>query len=75
VAPTAPPLPYTYLGRYGRAGDKQVFFIVKDDRVYDVHVGDVLEKIYSVDGVENGQLKMTYLPLGTRQSLQVGEAP
>lgn len=73
--PTAPPLPYSYLGRYGHTGDKTVFFIVKDDRVYDVHVGDVLEKTYSIDGVENGQLQMTYLPLGIRQSLQVGGAP
>lgn len=75
VTPTAPPLPYTYLGRYGHAGGEPVFFLVKDDRVYDVHVGDVLEKTYSVEGVENGQLQMTYLPLGTRQSLQVGETP
>jgi hypothetical protein len=73
--PTAPPLPFAYLGSYGHAGDKTVYFLVRDDRVFDVHVGDVLEKTYSIDGFENGQLKMTYLPLGTRQTLQVGGPP
>jgi hypothetical protein len=73
--PTAPPLPFAFLGSYGHSGDKTVYFLVKDDRVFDVHIGDVLEKTYSIDAVENGQLKMTYLPLGTRQTLQVGGPP
>jgi hypothetical protein len=75
VVPTAPPLPYTYLGSYARTGEKPVFFLVSNDRVYNVHVGDVLEKVYSIDTAENGQLQMTYLPLGIKQSLQVGGTP
>lgn len=70
--PTAPPLPYTLLGSYAAAGDKPVYFLVNGDRVHDVHVGDVLDSTYKVDGESNGQLTFTYLPLGTQQSLSVG---
>jgi hypothetical protein len=34
-----------------------------------VKVGDVIESTYSVDGVRDGQLMLTYLPLKTSQSL------
>jgi hypothetical protein len=72
IVPTAPPLPYTLLGSYARNGEPTVFFLVKNDRIFDARVGDVLEKQYSVDAAENGQLRMTYLPLGIKQSLAVG---
>lgn len=73
AAPTAPPLPYSFLGSYARGGDRTVYFLVKGDSVFDVHVGDTLENTYSVDGVTNGQLQFTYLPLKMRQSLSVWE--
>lgn len=75
LAPMAPPLPFTFLGSYARAGEPAVFFLVKGDRIFDVRVGDVLEKQYSVDAAENGQLRLTYLPLGIKQNLSVGGAP
>lgn len=75
IVPTAPPLPFTFLGRYARTGEPPVFLLVKNDRIYNARVGDVLEKQYSVDAVENGQLRMTYLPLGIKQSLAVGGVP
>lgn len=75
AVPVAPPLPFTLLGTYARAGEPAVYFLVKDDRIFDAHVGDVLDKDYSVDAAENGQLRLTYLPLGIKQSLAVGGAP
>jgi len=75
VVPVAPPLPFTLLGSYARAGDAAVFFLVKGDRIFNARVGDVLEKLYSVDAAENGQLLLTYLPLGIKQSLAVKGAP
>ena len=73
--PTAPALPYTFLGSYARAGEPAVFFLVKGDRIFDARIGDVLDKQYSVDAAENGQLRLTYLPLGIKQSLAVGGTP
>ena len=70
--PVAPPLPYAFLGSYARAGDKPVFFLVRGDRVFDAHVGDVLEGTYRVEAVANGQLKLVYLPLQQEQALFVG---
>jgi hypothetical protein len=71
--PTAPPLPYKLLGSYEQAGSATLYFLVKGDRVYDVAIGDTLDGTYSVDGVVNGQLMLTYLPLNTSQGLRLGE--
>ena len=74
-APSAPPLPFTLLGSYSSSGGAPVYFLVKGDSVYDVHVGDVIDSVYSVDGVSNGRLNFTYLPLKIGQSLAVGSTP
>lgn len=71
--PTAPPLPYTYLGRYEQEGSGTLFYLVKGDRVYDVKIGDVIDSTYTVVGVSNGQLMFTYLPLNSSQGLRLGD--
>jgi hypothetical protein len=71
--PTAPPLPYSYLGSFQQDRDT-VYFLVRGDRAYDVKIGDLLDNTYTVDGVSNGQLMFTYLPLKTSQALQLKEA-
>jgi hypothetical protein len=73
--PSAPPLPFTLLGSYSSSGGAPVYFLVKGDSVYDVHVGDVIDNSYSVDSVTNGRLNFTYLPLKIGQSLAVGSTP
>jgi hypothetical protein len=73
-APTAPPLPFTALGSYVKAGGEPVFFLARGDRVYDVKLGEILDGIYSVDTFANGQLQFTYLPLKIQQTLSVAEA-
>jgi hypothetical protein len=69
--PTAPPLPFTFLGRYVDAG-QPVFFLVKGDIVLTVKQGDIIEGNYRVDGIVGSQLGLTYLPLNIKQSLDVG---
>lgn len=73
--PTAPPLPFAYIGTYTPDGATSVFFLTRGDRVYDVRVGDVLDNIYSIDGVRGGQLLLTYKPLNIQQQLSVGGSP
>ena len=70
--PTAPPLPYQYIGSYTPEGQKPVLFLSKGDRVFDVHVGDTLEDTYSVDGFNKSQILLTYKPLNIQQQLIVG---
>jgi hypothetical protein len=73
TAPSAPPLPFEYIGRYEQENVATLFFLVKDDRVYDVKLGDIIEDTYSVDKISNGQLMFTYLPLNSSQGLRLGD--
>lgn len=69
--PTAPPLPFTYLGQF-QDGGKAEIFLVKDDRVLTVRQGDIVEGNYRVDGIVGSKLELTYLPLGIKQTLNIG---
>jgi hypothetical protein len=71
--PTAPPLPFTFMGSYKMADATPVFYLTVGDRVFDVKIGDTLDNTYSVDGVQGGQLLLTYMPLKIQQTLAVGE--
>lgn len=73
--PTAPPLPFTYMGSYAPNGVNPVFFLTEGDRVFDVHVGDTLDNTYTVDAFSNGALILTYKPLNQQQQLQTGGGP
>lgn len=70
--PVAPPLPFSYMGRFVENGGKPVFYLVRGENVYDVRVGDTLDNMYTVDAVENDQLVFTYKPLNERQALAIG---
>jgi hypothetical protein len=71
--PTAPPLPFSYLGRYDDSANP-VIYLVRGDRVLLVHPGDVIEGTYRVEGIVGTTLGLTYLPLKIRQSLDIGHA-
>jgi hypothetical protein len=73
--PTAPPLPFGIMGSYARPGDATVYFLTRQDRVFDVHVGDTIDGTYKVASAGNGQLVLTYLPLDIQQTLAIGGAP
>lgn len=71
--PTAPPLPFTYLGRYEDA-PRQLTILVKGERIYTVVAGDVIDNTYRVDRIVPGTVELTYLPLNIKQMLGTGEA-
>lgn len=75
MAPTAPAFPYAFVGSYAPQGADAVYFLVRDDRVYDAKPGDTLDGTYSFDRVENGQLVFTYKPLNIQQTLAAGGSP
>jgi hypothetical protein len=72
-APTAPPLPFAYLGRYGDTDARTVVLAV-GEKVYTVKAGDVIDNIYRVEKFTPGVVNLTYLPLNTVQSLRTGES-
>lgn len=70
--PVAPPLPFAFMGQYVEGGGKPVYYLVRGDKVYDVHVGDMIENTYRVESGDADKLTFTYLPLDERQTLALG---
>jgi len=69
--PTAPPMPFAYLGSY--EGDTKLIIILsKGDRVYTVSPGDVIEGTYKVESIKGSWLEMIYLPLNIKQTINTG---
>jgi hypothetical protein len=72
--PTAPALPYVYLGQI--IEDQQVQVILsRGNRVVTALVGEVIEKIYRLESATGSLLTFVYLPLDIRQTLATGLAP
>lgn len=65
--PEAPPLPFAYLGRMVD-GDKVAVFLSRGEESLSVAAGDVLGD-YRVDAVTDTEVRFTYLPMKTKQSL------
>ena len=71
--PTAPPLPFTYLGKLNEEGKVTVFLSVRG-RSYVVKAGDTVAQVYRIDEIKPPTLTMTYLPMKIQQTMQIGEA-
>lgn len=72
--PTAPALPYSYLGKYSE-GDLQLVILSRGNRVVTASSGDVLENMYRIDRIETNNVIFTYLPLSISQTLVTGSNP
>jgi hypothetical protein len=69
--PTAPPLPFSFMGRYEEGGTL-IILLVKGDRIYTVSEGEVIDNLYRVERLSGGQLELTYLPLNITQTISAG---
>ncbi|AGZ35369.1 hypothetical protein C4Q28_13845 [Pseudomonas sp. SWI6] len=74
VAPTAPELPFQFVGRLGDRDDLQIF-LQRGEKLYVVRQGDVIDDTYRLDRVSANELDLVYLPLHQSQTLSVGSAP
>ena len=73
IDPNAPPaLPFQFLGRFVDEG-KAAYFLQAGERNVVARPGDTLEERYRFDGVVQGSLQFTYLPLNLKQTLAVGD--
>ena len=54
VVPTAPPLPFAFLGSYARGTEKPVFFLTRGDVVYDVRAGDTIDRQWVPRSIAEG---------------------
>lgn len=71
--PTAPPLPFTFLGKMVENG-QIVVFLSNADRNIVARSGDIIDGTYKVDSITPTLMTMTYLPLNIKQTLAVGES-
>jgi hypothetical protein len=70
--PVAPPLPYTFAGKLEIEAGASLVYLVKGEQSFAVSKGETFDDNYRLDGIENGNLVIVYLPLGTKQLLPIG---
>ncbi|EJM75509.1 hypothetical protein PMI29_00303 [Pseudomonas sp. GM49] len=69
--PTAPPLPFQFVGRLDDRSDLQVF-LQNGEKIYVVRKGDVIDQTWRIERISNEELSLVYLPLHLSQTLSVG---
>jgi hypothetical protein len=69
--PAAPPLPFKYIGKLDDASSLKAF-LQRNEKVFAVSVGDVIEGAYRIDAINPGQMTLIYLPLNIPQTLSAG---
>lgn len=72
--PSAPPLPFAYLGKKFEDGAWLVF-LGSGERVYVLREQDRIDGVYRVDAIRPPEMSITYLPLKQAQTFSIGEAP
>lgn len=70
-APTAPPVPFTYLGELDAKAAKPQVFLSNGDRLLIVSPGDVVDDQYRVESVSESDVVLTYLPLNQTQAVSI----
>lgn len=68
--PVAPRLPFTYLGRMQEGSEEAVIFVTRNDVVYSIQSGDVLDGTWKLSQVQPYALEWTYLPLNMTQIIR-----
>jgi hypothetical protein len=70
AAPTAPPLPFRYFGRLTEKGKTEVF-VMRDQDLISIAPGQKIDGNYRVERITDATISFTYLPLNTKQSLDL----
>ncbi|MDP2073685.1 hypothetical protein [Hydrogenophaga sp.] len=71
-APSAPVLPFRYVGKQWDGKTWEVY-AVTGDQTYVLREGQILDDQYRVDRIAPPHATITYLPLGTVQNLSIGD--
>ncbi|BCX67328.1 MULTISPECIES: hypothetical protein [Pseudomonas] len=69
--PTAPPMPFQFIGKMDDRTDLQVF-LQNGEKIYVVRKGDVIDETWKIEGISDLELSLVYLPLHLSQTLSVG---
>ena len=69
-APQAPPLPFTYVGKWMEDG-RTIVFLARGGQNVAVRGAGKLDDMYEVQSIDDRQVVLKYLPLGTQQVLSL----
>jgi hypothetical protein len=69
--PTAPPLPFTYLGKQTADGLMEVY-LARGNEIFIVRDKTVIQNTYRVESIKPPTLSLVYLPLNEIQRLSIG---
>ena len=72
--PMAPPLPFRMVGSIDEDGKVTVFAERANGDVVALRVAEIVDNTYRVDSIDARTMTLTYLPLGQKQTLPLGEA-
>jgi hypothetical protein len=73
-APTAPALPFKYLGRLDDE-ERRVVFLENGQNLYSVGVGDALDGAYRIEAVTETSVSFRHLSMDVVQTLAIPKAP
>jgi hypothetical protein len=68
--PTAPPMPFAYLGKQ-KEGGEWVVFLKRGNATFIVKPLDIVETAYRVEAIAPPSMTLIYLPLNQRQTLLI----
>ncbi len=68
--PAAPALPFKYLGRMIENG-RPTLFLAMGERYLAVQAGQVIDDVYRVEAIGDGEAAFVYLPLKEKQTLRM----
>jgi hypothetical protein len=72
VTPTAPPVPFKYIGKIWGDDEFQVFVGFKGKYLV-VKEGDLIQKTYKIEKIAPPIMTVTYMPMNILQNMQIGE--
>lgn len=72
AGPSTPPLPFKYFGRLIENGKLEVF-VMRGDDVLSIAAGQKIDNDYRVERISDSTISFTYLPLKTRQTMDLVE--
>lgn len=73
AAPSAPPLPFTYMGKL-ISEEIRTVYLTRGERNLVVEEGETIAPDYRMDRIAETRLTFTHLPSGLQQHLSIGES-
>lgn len=74
VTPSAPPLPFSYVGALEQNDGEKMIYLSKGSASFMVQKGDLFDSDYRLEEIQDSALIIQYLPLATKQTLSTASA-